>query len=311
LRRSFEEAAEGTRRFTVFRQLPSFLRVISLCAVFSALVLAPLAPLFAASNIAALAPAEIPLLNVQQAKLLQEQFSALSPQRSGVTDVYAIGIAGWAQQDVFLKEMDGALKSIGKALPVNGGTLRLVNRPDTAARIPLASRQNFAAAVHAVGSIMDKDEDILILFLTSHGSRGGVALQLPGIMVALSPAEVAAVLKKEGIKNRVVIVSACYSGVFAKPLANTNTIVLTAADDKNTSFGCAPGREWTYFGDALFNQSLRPGTDFQRAFKQAKTLIQGWETKEKLHPSNPQARFGKALTEKLAPLFDAAAHVGQ
>src|SRR5207244_1622355 len=113
--------------------------------------------------------------------------------------------------------------------------------------IPWASRQNFAAAVHAVAKVMDKDEDVLILFITSHGGTPGVALQLPGITVPLAPAEVAAALKKEGIKNRVVIVSACYSGVFVKPLGNTDSIILTAADDKSPSFGCAPGRNWTYF----------------------------------------------------------------
>ena len=67
----------------------------------------------------------------------------------------------------------------------------------------------------------------------------------------MTPQEVAAVLDREGIKNRVVIVSACYSGTFVPPLANDNTIVLTAADAKSTSFGCAPERDWTYFGDAF------------------------------------------------------------
>ena len=125
---------------------------------------------------------------------------------------------------------------------------------------------------------MDKTEDVLVLLMTSHGAANGVALQLPGKAVAvLTPQEVATVLDKEGIKNRVVIVSACYSGVFVKPLADDNSIVLTAADEKNTSFGCAPGRDWTYFGDALFNQSLQPGVDLRYAFGRARLMIAGWE----------------------------------
>ena len=62
--------------------------------------------------------------------------------------------------------------------------------------------------------------------------------------------------------------SACYAGIFVPPLANDDTIVMTAADAKSTSFGCAPEREWTYFGDALFRQSMLPGWDFQQAFEQ-------------------------------------------
>ncbi len=72
------------------------------------------------------------------------------------------------------------------------------------------------------------------------------------------------------------------------------------------SFGCAPGRDWTFFGDALFNRSLRPGMDLQRAFNGARITISGWELADSLTPSNPQAHFGPAVVEKLAPLFAGA-----
>ena len=92
-----------------------------------------------------------------------------------------------------------------------------------------------------------------------------------------------------------MIVSACYSGTFVPPLANDNTIVITAADARNPSFGCAPGREWTFFGDAFFNRSLRPGTDLQRAFNGARITISEWE----LH--------GRAAAVKSAGAFRAGA----
>ncbi|MGD0026278.1 MAG: C13 family peptidase, partial [Xanthobacteraceae bacterium] len=235
------------------------------------------------------------------------------PQRKGVTDIYAIGVAGWADQDVFAKELDGGLAAIASVLPIKDRTIRLINHRETIAHVPLANLQNFAAAVRAVGDAMDKDEDILILLMTSHGERGGFALQLPGnVTTELTPQQVASTLDAEGIKYRVVIVSACYSGIFLPPLANDNTIVMTAADDKSASFGCAPERDWTYFGDALFRQSLQPGTDFQRAFDHARILIRGWELMEGAAPSNPQAHFGPALVGTLAPSFAAApASAGQ
>jgi hypothetical protein len=239
----------------------------------------------------------------QQAELMQRQIAALAPQKSGVTDVYVIGVAGWATQDVFLNELNGMIAVAGKALPLSG-TVRLINSPETSKDIPLASRQNFAAAVRAVGRVMDKDEDVLMLFMTSHGTRNGIALQLPAVLVPLSPREVAAVLNREGIKYRLVIVSACYSGVFVKPLANESTIVLTAADARSTSFGCADKRQWTYFGDALFNHSLKAGVDLQVAFANARGLIAGWEKFDRFKPSNPQAHFGAAAVRKLTPLIE-------
>jgi hypothetical protein len=242
-----------------------------------------------------------------QPRLLQAEVDKLAPPRKGSTNIYVIGLAGWADQDVFLKEIDGSLAALANVLPVKDRMLRLINNRETISKVPLASAGNFAAAVHAIAGIMAKDEDVLILVMTSHGERTGFALQFPGVPSAeLTPKDVAATLDTEGIKNRVVVVSACFAGIFVSPLQNDNTIVMTASDDKSTSFGCAPEREWTYFGDALFHQSLQRGTDFEQAFDHARVLIQGWELMDHIPSSNPQAYFGPALVAKLAPLFQAA-----
>jgi Peptidase C13 family len=246
-----------------------------------------------------------------QHALLEAEVAKLAPPQKGTTNIYTLGIAGWAGQDVFLKELDGALAALGAVLPIRGHWVRLVNHPETLESLPQANQRNFAAAVHALGQILDKESDVLLLLMTSHGDPGGFGLRLPTEVVTdLTPQEVATVLDHEGIKNRIVIVSACFSGTFVPPLANDNTIVLTAADAKSTSFGCAPERDWTYFGDAFFRQSLRPGRDFQRAFDNAHVLIQGWELMDGARPSNPQAHFGPVLVSKLAPLFEAQQSAG-
>jgi len=256
-------------------------------------------------------PREIAQIEKAQPELLQAEIARLAPQRKGVTDVYALGVAGWAEQDVFLKELDGGLASIAGILPIKERTVRLINSRETLGTVPLASPRNFAAAVHAIGDVMDKDEDILVLLMTSHGDERGFALQIPGSTIDLTPDQVASTLDSEGIKYRVVIVSACFAGIFLPPLRNDNTIVITAADAKSTSFGCAPERDWTYFGDAFFRQSLHPGTDFENAFEHARILIHGWELMDHAQPSNPQAQFGPALINKLAPILAAAQNAGQ
>ena len=243
-------------------------------------------------------------LALAQPALLDTAVSRLLPQRDGVADIYTIGIAGYSAEDVFIKELNGALSALGQVLPIEGRALRLINHLSVINAAPLASLQNFAAAVHAVGRLMNKDEDILLLFMTSHGSPEGFALAMEEVGLAtLRPDQVAGVLDEEGIKNRIVIVSACYSGIFLKPLMNDNSIVLTASDESNSSFGCSNEREWTYFGDALFNQALRPGATLQQAFDGAKQIIGGWEAEDNLPPSNPQGAFGAALVEKLRPLY--------
>ncbi|MFY9770810.1 MAG: C13 family peptidase [Xanthobacteraceae bacterium] len=247
--------------------------------------------------------AQVTQVEKSQPRLLQEQFAQLTPSRKGETEIFTLAVAGWADQDVFVKELDGALEALGSVLPIKGRTVRLINRRDTVTRVPLANFPNYKAAVHAIGNVMDKDNDVFVLVMTSHGEQTGFALQLPGGVAELTPQQVAAALDGEGIKNRVVIVSACFSGIFVPPLANDNTIVITAADAKHTSFGCAPERDWTYFGDAFFHQSLHPGADFENAFDHARVLIHGWEMMDQATPSNPQGSFGPALVAKLMPLF--------
>jgi hypothetical protein len=101
----------------------------------------------------------------------------------------------------------------------------------------------------------------------------GFGLRLPFRTTDLTPDVVAATLDREGIRNRVVIVSACFSRIFVPPLQDDSTIVMTAADANHTSFGCAHENDWTCFGDAFFRQALAPGTDFQNAFSSASASI--------------------------------------
>lgn len=243
-------------------------------------------------------------VELAQPALMEEAIARLAPQVRGETDVYAIGIAGWSEQDVFIKELNGAFAALEKVLPVRERTIRLVNHADTVWKEPAALLGNVAAAVRAIARTMNKDEDVLLLFMTSHGGPDTFALRLPGLVnIGLAPRELAEVLDSEGIKNRIVIVSACYSGTFVKPLANDDTIVLTAADERSTSFGCSNEREWTYFGDAFFNQHLRPEVSLEEAFRNARATIGQWEARDGLTASNPQGHFGPALTAKLQRIY--------
>lgn len=94
---------------------------------------------------------------------------------------------------------------------------------------------------------------------------------------------------------RCAVISACYSGVFVDPLANDDTLVITAADFNHSSFGCQDKVKWTYFGDAFFNKALRHTADLRSAFATARKLISVRERQEGLVPSNPQIAGGKNI----------------
>lgn len=238
-----------------------------------------------------------------QQNQLERQLTALQSERKGVSDVFFVGVAGYADQDVFVKEVDSVARLFRERFDADGHIVRLINNNKTLASAPIASATNLKLTLNHVGQIMNKEEDILFLFLTSHGSQTQFSLQLwPLKLNQLEPSQLRKMLDESGIKNRVIVVSACYSGGFIKALSDDHTLVITAAAPDKTSFGCSNENEWTYFGDAYFNQALRKTRSFVEAFTLAKTQIAAREKKEKIDPSYPQMAIGGSMRNTLANL---------
>jgi len=154
------------------------------------------------------------------------------------------------------------------------------------------------SAIVSVAGRMDRDKDVLFVFLTSHGSRKGLAVQAGRHHGTLTPAMLAQTLKQTEVRNRVLIISACFSGIFTR-LADPTTLVITAADARHPSFGCEDAATWTYFGRALFAQAIPQAGNLRDAFFTARTLVSGRELKEGFEPSNPQMSGGQGLSASL------------
>jgi hypothetical protein len=237
---------------------------------------------------------------VRDARLMGEALSNLRPQRRGRVDTYFIVASFWGepvfeseatQAEAILREHFGADERNSIVLSAGGGAER---------RFPSATPDHLSAAIGQVGSLIDANEDLVVLFLTSHGSPdGSIALREPNrLSASMRPVHLRDMLQQAGIRNRVVIVSACFSGAFIAPLMDDNTIVLTAAAPNRSSFGCQPQREWTFFGDAYFNHALRGGASLINSFDQARVLIEQWEREQHLTPpSNPQRFIGPSAAD--------------
>ena len=139
---------------------------------------------------------------------------------------------------------------------------------------------------------MNRESDILFLILTSHGSRDGLAVVAGRRVETLKPSNLSEMLSRTGVRNKVVVISACYSGVFIRRLADANTLVITAADANHPSFGCEDKAKWTYFGDAFFNSALRRADNLKDAFVRARSLVLRRELREGFEPSHPQMAGG-------------------
>ena len=240
----------------------------------------------------------------QQPELLQQQLARLQAQRPGVTDLYWLGIAGYASQDVFMKEVLSVEQLFQQRFDTQGRSLRLISNSGSLDREAVASLTSLKLALNRIGTVMDRDEDVLFLFLTSHGSaEQGFAFEFwPFELNNLQPQALREALDDAGIKHRVLVISACFSGIFVEPLKDPNTLVITAASADRNSFGCSNEAEFTYFGKAYFDEALRQQHSFVAAFEQAKLAIAEREKQDGYESSQPQIAIGSAIGVKLQQL---------
>ncbi len=239
-----------------------------------------------------------------QATLLDRTLAAIQPGRPGVIDLYLLGVAAYGAQDVFLREARSVRASFDERFDTEGRSMLLVNNNATLTEAPIATLTNLRATLRAFGERMNRDEDVLFLFLTTHGDeQHRLEVELwPLALAPLTPQTLADAVRQSGIKWKVLVISACYSGGFVEALKDANTLVITAADARSTSFGCAHENDWTHFGEAYFNAGLRQTRSFIEAFELARASVAARERAERLSASNPQMHVGEAIRERLGQL---------
>jgi Peptidase C13 family len=239
-----------------------------------------------------------------QHKRLAAAISALQPQRNGVIDAYVVSV-GLDSDPVFAREAGEAARVLGRRYGATAKTIFLAaGADDQGSGTPQGSPPNLATALAAVAAKMNLKEDVLVLFATTHGDpQSGLAYRDGDKGIGMiAPLRLANLLDDLGFERRMILLSACYSGIFLPLLTNENSIIVTAAASNRTSFGCAPGNDWTFFGDALINNGLRKAQPFDKATEEAVGLIAKWESSKDLLPSRPQSFIGERANEWLAPL---------
>jgi hypothetical protein len=241
---------------------------------------------------------------VDQAALAQA-LNALQPQRPGVTDLYVVGFAGDASDDVFRNETLYLRQLFEQRFAARGRVVTLVNNPDNLGErpyAPLATYDNLYDTLAAIGKRMDRKEDALLLFVTTHGTEDHTLY----VQVDqneedfISPQDLRQALDDAGIGNRIIVLSACYSGGFIPALRSPDTLILTAARADRPSFGCGNTSNATYFGQAWLIDAMNRSDDPLAAFDMARTAITAREKQEGELPSLPQQSLGKRIAPVLA-----------
>ncbi len=261
-----------------------------------------------ASTVGAAEPAQpqatTPTLEGPQLSMLDNALAALPAQRPGVTDIYILGIAGDADEEVFPNEVAYLQELSAKRWGAEGRMISLVNQPALGhggATPVQATRDSIGHALVGLGRKLDPKEDVLFLYLTSHGLHDNSVYLHTGRNQEdyLTPGQLAQLLDRAQIGNAVIVVSACFSGAFIPALWSPQRMVITAARKDRPSFGCGNSDSATWFGRAFLIEALNTTNDFGTAYRQAASTVRRREKEQGEVPSEPQFHAGKTVAAVL------------
>jgi peptidase C13-like protein len=235
----------------------------------------------------------MPAAELDEHRKLTRALAGLAPQRRGTIDAYVIAVA-LDSDPVFGREARQAGAVLGRRYGAAGRTIVLAGTDGSGpSLLPRGTPASFALALARVAELADGQEDALIVYATAHGAPFGLYYHDGDSGYgAISPNRLRGMLDQLGLSNRLLILSACYSGVFVPALRSANGAIVTAAAADRASFGCVAENDWTFFGDAMINQALRKPQPLAAAFAEADGLVGRWESELNVRPSQPQFSAG-------------------
>jgi hypothetical protein len=236
-----------------------------------------------------------------QPEALHAALGRLAKRTPGKPNVYALAFGADGSEDVFRNEAEYLDKLMATRFGSPAHTLVLENNPATLASHPLASWTNLEGAVDGLAKVMNPKEDILLVYIATHGgSDHSLLVDMDPIPLdQLDPDGLAQILARHDFRWKVVVVNACYSGGYLPKLRGDGTLVLASARTDRASFGCGTDSDITYFGHAWLADGLNATPDFVDAFNKAKVEIAGWEKRDSVTPSEPQIDIGAGIEDKL------------
>jgi hypothetical protein len=244
-----------------------------------------------------LLPDSLELGLLAQGRLLDDALRNV-PESTPAVELYTLTLGGDGKQSVFLRESDYVSNMLASRFGAFG-QIRLVNHRDHLVDRPMATRENLRRAALTLAE-RTGPEDLIFIYLTSHGtSEHELVLDQPRMELPDLPAdELAAVLAPLKNRDKIIVISACYSGGFIPALKDERTLIITASRADRVSFGCSEEANSTYFGDALFAQALNQTDDLEHAFKLAKATVAERELADSFEASEPQMWAPKAVISR-------------
>lgn len=200
-----------------------------------------------------------------------------------------------AHADELTETFDNARRDIAGALVKRGFnranirqfSLRPARYPDTR-----PDQADFSRIDHSLESLTKSAPEGCLIYFTSHGAPEGLVLNDRILPPSVLAEEVNA---RCGRKPTVIVLSACFSGVFVPRLKGDHRLIMTAARRDRSSFGCGESDTYPFF-DSCILEALPTATDFIALSEAARICVARKEREEgATPPSRPQTWIGGAF----------------
>lgn len=231
----------------------------------------------------------------RQDELLKQQTDGLVDQSDGRVEVYGILAALSSDETVFRSEVERVKALLNEYQQFQGRLITLANEVTADDNHPLATTTSLGRMIDHLGQRLGS-EDLLMVYLTTHGSPDhelSVTVNNQPFP-SLSPQELKKLLARAP-QQKVVVLSACFSGGFIPELSDADTLVITAAAKDKASFGCSNEETMTYFGRAFFETAFSLDQPLDTVFERARQAVMDRESSEDHTPSNPQMAGAPAV----------------
>jgi hypothetical protein len=211
----------------------------------------------------------------------------------------AIVAADWRDgADRPIQAFDNARRDLVKGFLAAG--FPRANMVDYSLRPDVPEPTSASAVVDGITAAATRGTAGCLLYFTSHGAPNAMVF---GVAPRMTPDMMANIVRSAcGTRPTVVIVSACYSGIFVNALAAPNRMVLTAASRERTSFGCGADETYPWF-DGCIIETLPTASDFLALAAGTRACVARKEAAlGATPPSDPQMFVGAEMQLRLPML---------
>ncbi len=146
-----------------------------------------------------------------------------------------------------------------------------------------------------------------LVYLTGHGAPEGLALSAETPTVFVRTTRMESMLTACAGRPTVLVVSACFSGVYMRPgITRPERIVMTASAADLTSFGCSNNNRYTFF-DQCFLDAWPRNSQWGTLADEVERCVRETERSGGFPSSDAQFFFGPGLRELALPSTGPAA----